>query len=308
MSNRLNKFVPLALLAGAGIWAARRPQVIRDGLHDVADRLGDVVDTAADTLEPFARQVKREVIPEVSRNLIGVASRARHVAEPLLETAGELASDWVERGSHALHDATEWGEDAAHEVGSRAARASRGLGAKAGLGLAALNAWRHESEGKGTKMQSKLEKQLAARMARHEHAIHDLTKGLGQVSSRLKHLERPSRGGFSFGTLLLGAGAYYLYKNPGVLRGALEAISAFVPDAKGHLEAAGDAVKDGAERIRRGDDPVDAAKDAAKTAGSEVGKAAKAAKSEAESAAKDVARDVSNAAKDVAKDAPKMSA
>jgi hypothetical protein len=150
-------------------------------------------------------------------------------------------------------------------------------------------------------MQSKLEKQLAARMARHEHAIHDLTKGLGQVSSRLKHLERPSRGGFSFGALLLGAGAYYLYKNPVVLRGALEAISAFIPDAKGHLEAAGDAVKDGAERIRRGDDPVDAAK----TAGSEVGKAAR---SEAESAAKDVARDVSNAAKDVAKDAQKMSA
>jgi hypothetical protein len=315
MANRMKTWLPWALVFGAGVWAARRPEVVRGTLHDVADRLGDALDTASDTLEPLAKRVGHDVLPGVAHGVMSAASSSTRAAAPLLSAAGELASDWLERGGRAVHDATAWGEEAAHDVGERTARGAKGLGAKVGTGLAALGAWRHHEEGKVSKMQTKLEKQLMARMARYEDSIHDLTRNLDHVSTRMKYLDRPRRGGISLGTILLGAGAYYLYKNPDVLNKALEAIGAISPSAQRHLEKAGEAVKDGVERIRHGDDPVDAAKDAAKTVGAEAGKAGKAAKSEAERVAKDVAddakdaaRDVGNAAKDAARDAQKMSA
>jgi hypothetical protein len=315
MANRMKTWLPWALVFGAGVWAARRPEVVRGALHDAADRLSDAIGTASDTLEPLAHRVGHDVLPSVAHGVASAASRSSHVAGPLLAAAGEVASDWLGRGTRAVHDVSEWGEETAHGMSERAARGAKGLGAKVGTGLAALGAWRHHEEGKAKNMQTKLEKQLMARMARYEDTIHDLTRNLDRVTNRVKYVERPRRGGISLGTILLGAGAYYLYKNPDVLNKALEDIGAISPSAERHLERAGEAVKDSVERIKQGDDPVDAAKDAAKIAGSEAGKAGKAVKSEAERAAKDVAadakdaaRDVGNAAKDAARDAQKMSA
>jgi hypothetical protein len=315
MANRIRTWLPWALVFGAGVWAARRPDEVRHGLHRVADRLSDALDSAADTLEPLAHRVYDDVLPSVARGVTHAAANSSHAAAPLLAAASGAASDWLQRGGRAVHDAAEWGEDAAHEVGERAAHGVSSLGAKVGTGLAALGAWRHRQEGKVSKMQTKLEKQLMARMARYEDTIHDLTRNLDRVSSRMKYVERPRRGGISLGTILLGAGAYYLYKNPNLLNKALEAIGAISPSAQRHLETAGEAVKDGVERIKRGEDVVDSVKDAARTVGAEASKAGKAAKTDAERAAKDVAgeakeaaREVGNAAKDAARDAQKMSA
>jgi hypothetical protein len=310
MSNRMRSWLPWALVLGTGVWAARRPEAVRGRLHDIADRVADAVET----LEPFASRVRDDVIPSVA----SAASSTTHAVEPWLSAAGEAASSWLERGGRVVGEASRWGGETAHEVTERTARSAKGLGAKVGAGLAALGAWRQHERGKvsnmDSKWQMKLEKQLMARMAKHEQMIDELGHGMDRIVTRMKYMDRPRRGGISLGTILLGAGAYYLYRNPDLVYKALEAVGIDRARVERHLEKAGEAVKDGVERVQQGDDPVDAAKDAAKTVGAEAGKAGKAAKSEAERIAKDMAadakeaaRDVGNAGKDAARDA-KMSA
>jgi hypothetical protein len=273
---KLSTIAPLGLLIGAGIWAARRPETVRQTVSDALEYLED-------TTQPPAKRFEREVLPQ-ARKALKDSSRA---ATPLLNAATEFAEDWLERGSEFAHQAADWGAESAHDLehsGSRAVRRGRDwLGRE-------LKA-REIAQKKEQDMDTRLVRELAMKLDRQEKAI----RNIGQAT-------RPRAAGLPLGWMLLSAGAYYLYKNPDVLHKALDAIKGYIPaDASKHLEGAADAVKDGVNRVSRGASPMDAAQNAASEAGSELDKAARDAKRQAS----DVAKDVGDAAKGVVKDVQK---
>ncbi len=279
-------WIPLALLIGAGVWAARRPEVVKARFNDALEFAEDAIDYGSETLE-------KEVLPK-ARKAIKQTSR---VAAPLLATAGEVAGDWLERGSDVAQQALEWGGEAADGLvtrGEKAAKVTRNW-----LGKEIKSNGRELAQKAGQLMDAKLMKQMAMRLEKQERAIH----GLGRT---LEHVGRPRRGGLPLGWMALIGGAYYLYRNPQVLHQALDTIKSYIPaDAGKHLEGAVDAVKDGADRIARGANPMDAAKDAAAEAGSEIGKAAKDAKQQAGEAVRDMADKAESAAKEAGREARK---
>ena len=147
-------------------------------------------------------------------------------------------------------------------------------------------------------MDTRLVRELAMKLDRQEKAIH----GLGR---NIEHVSRPRRAGLPLGWMLISAGAYYLYRNPDAAHKLLDAVKGYIPaDASKHLERVADAVKDGVNRVSRGASPMDAAKDAAGEAGSELSKAAQDAKRQAG----DAAKDLGDAAKGAVRDAQKASA
>ena len=262
---KLSTIAPLGLLIGAGIWAARRPEVVKEGVSDALEYLEE-------TTQPLARRFERELLPQ-ARKALKDSSRA---ATPLLSAAGEFAGDWLERGAESAHDLEE-----------RGAKAVKGGRDWLGRELKA----REAAQKKEQDMDAKLVRELAMKLDRQEKAI----RSIGQAT-------RPRAAGLPLGWMLLSAGAYYLYKNPDVLHKALDAIKGYIPaDASKHLEGAADAVKDGVDRVSRGASPMDAAKDAAGEVGSELDKAARDAKRQAS----DVAKDVGDAAKGAVKDVQK---
>jgi len=148
-------------------------------------------------------------------------------------------------------------------------------------------------------MEAKMVKELAMALKGQEKAIHDL----GTRVDVLARSSRRSGGGFPWGLLLLGAGAYYLYKNPKLLNSGLELIGQASPSAKEHLEKAGQTISEGVNRVQRGENLTDVVKDAAQGVGKEVSEAAKDAGSEAKQAvdgAKDAAGDAARDAKQAA--------
>ncbi len=277
---KLSTIAPLGLLIGAGIWAARRPEVVKESVSDALEYLGE-------TTQPLAKRFERELLPQ-ARKAFKDSSRA---ATPLLNAASEFAGDWLERGTEFAHQAADWGAESAHDLEQRGSQAFKGGRAWFNQEMKARAAAQKE----GHNMDARLVKELAVRLDRQEKALH----GIGR---NLEHVSRPRAAGLPLGWMLLSAGAYYLYKNPDVLHKALDAIKGYIPaDASKHLEGAADAVKDGVERVSRGASPMDAAKDAAGEVGSELGKAA----SDAKRQASDVAKDVGDAAKGAVKDVQK---
>lgn len=273
---KLSTIAPLGLLIGAGIWAARRPEVVKESVSDALEYLEE-------TTQPLARRFERELLPQARRALKD-SSRA---ATPLLSAAGEFAGDWLERGQEFAQHAGEWGAESVHDLEERGSRAVKGGRDWLGRELKA----REAAQKKEQDMDAKLVRELAMKLDRQEKAI----RNIGQAT-------RPRAAGLPLGWMLLSAGAYYLYKNPNVLHKALDAIKGYIPaDASKHLEGAADAVKDGVDRVSRGASPMDAAKDAAGEVGSELNKAAGDAKRQAS----DVAKDVGDAAKGAVKDVQK---
>ena len=280
---KLSSIAPLGLLIGAGIWAARRPEMVKAGVSDALEYLED-------TTQPLAKRFERELLPKARKAL----KNSGRAATPLLNAASEFAGDWLERGQEFAHQATEWGAESAHDLSERGSRAVEGGRNWFSQEMKAREAAQKE----GHKMDARLVKELAVRLDRQEKALH----GIGR---NLEHVSRPRAAGLPLGWMLLSAGAYYLYRNPDVLHKALDAIKGYIPaDASKHLEGAADAVKDGVGRVSRGASPIDAAKDAAHEAGSELGKAADDAKRQAG----DVAKDIGDAAKGAVKDAQKANA
>ena len=280
---KLSTIAPLGLLIGAGIWAARRPEMVAKSVNDALEYLED-------TTQPIAERVQRELIPKASKAF----KNSSLAATPLLNAAADFAGDWLGRGQDFAHQAGEWGEDFAHDLEQRGSKAVRGgrdwLGREMKVREAAQKKEHH--------MDTRLVKELAVRLDRQEKAIH----GLGR---NIEHATRPRTAGLPLGWMLLSAGAYYLYRNPDALHKALDAIKSYIPASGAqHLEQAADAVKDGVSRVSRGANPIDAAKDAADEAGSELGKAARDAKRQAT----DAAKDIGDAAKGLVKDVQKASA
>ena len=280
---KLSTIAPLGLLIGAGIWAARRPEMVKEGVSDALEYLDDAT-------QPLAKRFEREVLPQ-ARKALKNSSRA---ATPLLNAATELAGDWLERGQEFAQQASEWGAESAHDLeqrGSRVAKSSRDWFNQEMKARAAAQKKEHI-------MDARLVKELAVRLDRQEKALHGIGRNLEQV-------RRPRAAGLPLGWMLLSAGAYYLYRNPDALHKALDAIKDYIPAGTGkHLEQVADAVQDGVSRVSRGANPMDAAKDAAHEAGSELGKAAGDAKRQAG----DAAKDMGDAAKGIVKDAQKASA
>ena len=280
---KFSTIAPLGLLIGAGIWAARRPEMVKEGLSDALEYFED-------TTQPLAKRFEREVLPQ-ARKAIKNSSRA---ATPLLNAASEFAGDWLERGQEFAHQAADWGSESAHDLSERGSRAVKGGRNWFSQEMKARAAAQKE----GQNMDARLVKELAVRLDRQEKALH----GIGRS---LQHVTRPRAAGLPLGWMLLSAGAYYLYRNPDVLHKVLDAVKGYIPaGASKHLESAADAVKDGVDRVSRGASPMDAAKDAAHEAGSELGKAADAAKRQAV----DVAKDIGDAAKGAVKDTQKANA
>jgi ElaB/YqjD/DUF883 family membrane-anchored ribosome-binding protein len=305
MAKNWTGLAPLALLIGAGVWAARRPELVRSHLEDA-------LEFASETVEPLADRFERDVLPR-ARKTLRETSKA---AAPLLETAADYASDWLERGQDAAGRAIDWGEEAVQDFAERTPKVVKKTRDWLGREIVKRDIPQKVSDF----MDTKWAKELAVRLDRQEKALHGMNR-------KLEHVSRPRGGGISLGWLLLGAGAFYLYRNPDVAHKALDAIKDYIPGSTSdHLERAGDAVKDGVDRVARGANPMDAAKDAASEAGSEIGKAAKGVKAQAEDAvhdakrgaqkmgeqigdaAKDVAATAKDTAKDVARDAPKANA
>ena len=280
---KLSAIASLGLLIGAGIWAARRPKMVKEGLSDALEYFED-------TTQPLAKRFEREVLPQ-ARKALKKSSRA---ATPLLNAASEFAGDWLERGQEFAHQAADWGSESAHDLSERGSRAVKGGRNWLNQEMKARAATQKE----GQNMDARLVKELAVRLDRQEKALH----GIGR---NLEHVTRPRAAGLPLGWMLLSAGAYYLYRNPDVLHKVLDAVKGYIPaGASKHLESAADAVKDGVDRVSRGASPMDAAKDAAHEAGSELGKAADAAKLQAG----DAAKDIGDAAKGAVRDAQKASA
>jgi hypothetical protein len=280
-------WVGLALLIGAGILTARRPEMVKA-------RLNDALEFAEDLYETGSEQLEREVLPKARK----VLKETGRTAAPLLATAGEVASDWLERGADVAQTAAQWGGETAGDLleqGSKAAKKTKNwLGKEVNTRGLAQKA--------GALMDARLMKEMAMRLERQEKALNHLGRSVELAG-------RPRRGGLPLGWMALIGGAYYLYRNPQVLHQALDAIKGYIPaNASQHLENAADAVKDGVERVSRGASPVDAAKSAAAEAGSEIGKAAKDAKQQAGDAVRDVAKDAENTAKGVSREAQKASA
>jgi hypothetical protein len=273
---KLSDIAPLGLLIGAGIWAARRPELVKESVSDALEYLEE-------TTQPLTQRFERELLP-TARKALENSSRA---ASPLFTAAGELAGDWLERGAGFAHQAADWGAESALDLEQRGAKAVKSSRDWLGRELKA----REVAQKKGYDMDTKLVRELAMKLDRQEKAI----RNIGNAT-------RPRAAGLPLGWMLLSAGAYYLYKNPDVLHKALDAIKGYIPaDASKHLEGAADAVKDGVDRVSKGASPMDAARDAAGEAGSELDKAARDAKRQAS----DVAKDVGDVAKGVAKDVQK---
>ena len=319
MALSFKNLLPWMAVTGAGIWAARRPEQVRRGLHSVADRFGDVVDDLSDAAEPWIDRVGSDVLPKFRDSIGNAALSAHDVAEPLMGTVSQALANALRHGS-------EWGGDAIDEIEDRLADAPRTarqafkFGARGAKQVreSAVDALERIPKGVMKRMEKGREKELLAHLIRQEKMAHDMKKKIDRVAS-MGYGRRG--GGLPWSWVLLGAGAYYLYRNPDVIQRALDSIS---PNAGRHLEAAGDAVKGGVKRVQGGADVVDAAKDAVQEASSEIGKAAKDAKAQAEhavdagkdaakAAAKDVKQgaqavgdQVSDTAKDVARDTKRM--
>ena len=76
---KFSTIAPLGLLIGAGIWAARRPEKVKEGLSDALEYFED-------TTQPLAKRFEREVLPQ-ARKAIKNSSRA---ATPLLNAASPM--------------------------------------------------------------------------------------------------------------------------------------------------------------------------------------------------------------------------
>lgn len=277
---KLSTIAPLGLLIGAGIWAARRPEMVKE-------RVSDALEYFEDTTQPLAKRFQREVLPQARKAL----KNSSHTATPLLNAASEFAGDWLERGQEFAHQAADWGSESAHDLSERGSRAVKGGRNWFNQEMKARAAAQKE----GHNMDARLVKELAVRLDRQEKALH----GIGR---NLEHVTRPRAAGLPLGWMLLSAGAYYLYRNPDALHKVLDAVKGYIPAGAGkHLESAADAVKDGVDRVSRGASPMDAANDAAHEAGSELGKAADAAKRQAGDAAKDIGDAAKGAVRDVQK-------
>lgn len=273
---KLSTIAPLGLLIGAGIWAARRPEMVKE-------RVSDALEYFEDTTQPLAKRFQREVLPQARKAL----KKSSRTATPLLNAASEFAGDWLERGQEFAHQAADWGSESAHDLSERGSRAVEGGRNWFNQEMKARAAAQKE----GHNMDARLVKELAVRLDRQEKALH----GIGR---NLEHVSRPRAAGLPLGWMLLSAGAYYLYRNPDALHKILDAVKGYIPaDASKHLEGAADAVKDGVSRVSRGASPMDAAKDAAHEAGSELGKAADDARRQAGDAAKDIGGAVKDAQK-----------
>lgn len=273
---KLSTIAPLGLLIGAGIWAARRPEMVKE-------RVSDALEYFEETTQPLAKRFQREVLPQARKAL----KKSSRTATPLLNAASEFAGDWLERGQEFAHQAADWGSESAHDLSERGSRAVEGGRNWFNQEMKARAAAQKE----GHNMDARLVKELAVRLDRQEKALH----GIGR---NLEHVSRPRAAGLPLGWMLLSAGAYYLYRNPDALHKILDAVKGYIPaDASKHLEGAADAVKDGVSRVSRGASPMDAAKDAAHEAGSELGKAADDARRQAGDAAKDIGGAVKDAQK-----------
>lgn len=273
---KLSTIAPLGLLIGAGIWAARRPEMVKE-------RVSDALEYFEDTTQPLAKRFQREVLPQARKAL----KKSSRTATPLLNAASEFAGDWLERGQEFAHQAADWGSESAHDLSERGSRAVEGGRNWFNQEMKARAAAQKE----GHNMDARLVKELAVRLDRQEKALH----GIGR---NLEHVSRPRAAGLPLGWMLLSAGAYYLYRNPDALHKILDAVKGYIPaDASKHLEGAADAVKDGVSRVSRGASPMDAAKDAAYEAGSELGKAADDVRRQAGDAAKDIGGAVKDAQK-----------
>jgi|GEM_PF-1855497 len=303
--------------------------------------VGKAVGTAQKVALPAARQAFSSATESVQDALTPLAKKAGSLAEDALEwgsqaledfgdwredamktaskAAAETAHSALVKGHDLARDAGRWEGEALKQGGQLVARASKqgkqafkvGSVAAAGLleggkvlGKAELSKLDlHPLDSVRQKavdiMEAKMVKEMAMALKGQEKAIHEL-------GSRVDFLARSSRrsgGGFPWGLLLLGAGAYYLYKNPKLLNSGLELIGQASPSAKEHLEKAGQTISEGVNRVQRGENLTDVVKDAAQGVGKEVSEAAKDAGSEAKKAvdgAKDAAGDAARDAKQAA--------
>ena len=310
-------------------------------LENAAKVTHQAVGTAQKVALPAARQAfsgatesVQDAIGPVAKKVSSVASDALEWGSQALEDFGDWREDALKtaskvaaetthsalvRGHDLARDAGRWEGEALKQGGQLVARASKqgkqalkvGSVAAAGLleggkvlGKAELSKLDfHPLDSVRQKavdiMEAKMVKDLAMALKGQEKAIHEL-------GSRVDFLARSSRrsgGGFPWGLLLLGAGAYYLYKNPKLLNSGLELIGQASPSAKEHLEKAGQTISEGMNRVQRGENLTDVVKDAAQGVGKEVSEAAKDAGSEAKKAvdgAKDAAGDAARDAKQAA--------
>ena len=128
-------------------------------------------------------------------------------------------------------------------------------------------------------------------------ALKEQSQELQSIHKELATLRKQrSSGGFPWGLVLLAGGAYALYRsNAGVrdqVDGLLKRVS---PGMKGNLARAGDAVKDAAGDLMRGDSP----KDALGRLGGEVQRAGDKAADHAKDTLEDVERNAESKADDL---------
>ena len=300
---------------------------------------GKTVGTVQKAALPVARQAFSSVSEGVQDVVTPLAKKAGIFAEDALEWGShalEDFGDWREdaaraaalsaqqaaqnaqqaahraqvRGQGLLRDAALWEGEAALAGGKFAAHAA-GQGKKAlkvgavaatglfeggkALGKAELNKFEAQKQKAVELMEAKMVKELAS-------ALKGQQKAIGELGSRVDSLARSSRhsgGGFPWGLVMLGAGAYYLYKNPNLLNSGLELIGKASPSAKEHLEKAGQTISEGVNRVQRGENLGDVVNTAAQGVGKEVSEAAKDAGAETKKAVDGV----KDAAGDMAKDA-----
>ncbi|MBC7645533.1 MAG: hypothetical protein H7095_00260 [Pseudopedobacter sp.] len=283
----------------------------RHAFSAVSDSVHDVVTPLAKKAGNFAE----DALEWGSHALEDFGEWREDAAKAAAQTAQQAAHLAQAKGHDLVRDAALWEGEAARKGGKFAVKAVKqgkaalkvgaevatGLleGGKA-LGKAELGKFEsHKFESKRQKavelMEAKMVKELVM-------ALKGQQKAIGELGSRVDSLARSSRhsgGGFPWGLVMLGAGAYYLYKNPSLLNRGLELIGKASPSAKEHLEHVGQTFNEGVNRVQRGENLGDVVRDAAQGMGKEVSEAAKDAGTEAKKAV-DSAGD---AAEDMAKDA-----
>ncbi|WP_200939647.1 YtxH domain-containing protein [Deinococcus sp. Leaf326] len=140
----------------------------------------------------------------------------------------------------------------------------------------------------------KTQASLAATIARQQKDLHRLE---AQVE-RLRH-ER-SGGGFPWGLILLAGGAYALYRSsPGFRDRVQDVVKGFIPGIEGNLARAGDAAKDAAQDVLKGEDPSAALRDA----GQELRRAGEKAADQADDKLRDLKDQATDGAHDLKRDA-----